>query len=156
MSAEAAIAVAAWQGQCLNFYARAEQAVGRSLEVAAQTGSITKLRHLAGQRLADLIELVGRVDSTDKQMRAFNLALEAWQNVEPQRQFLAHGVSSISTNDSGYWTLLLDVVVYRANKKAPDRWAIKQDEADKFLLELSEAFQKLSGQLGHLNKRLVS
>lgn len=88
-------------------------------------------------------------------MRAFSAALEAWQAVEPKRQFLAHGVASISINDHGNWTLLLDLVIYRSNKPTSDRWAIKQVEADEFLNQLAVAFEKLSGQLGHFRKRLV-
>ena len=155
MPVDAAMSVAAWRGQCLNYFARAEQAVGRSLEIAVEAGETEKLRHLAGQRLADLLEIAGRVGGTDKQTRAFAAALEAWQLVEPKRQFLAHGVASISTNDLGSWTLLLDLVIYRSNKPTPDRWAIKQDEAHQFLTQLADAFKKLSGQLGHLRKRLL-
>lgn len=147
-------AVAAWRGQCLNYFARAEQAVGRSLESAAAAGRSVKLRHLAGHRLADLIELVATVESTDRQARAFTAALSEWQEVEPKRQFLAHGVESISTDRDGQWTVLLDVVAYRSSKPSCERWAIKQSEAEVFRRRLADAFTVLGGQLGQLRKRL--
>lgn len=47
------------------------------------------------------------------------------------------------------------MVIYRSNKAAPERWAIRQEEGDQFLTELADAFKKLSGQLGHFRKRLT-
>jgi hypothetical protein len=140
----------------LNLYARAEQAVGSALEAAHSAGATPQLRHLAGQRLADLITTVEAKGGTGKQMKAFGAALEAWKSVEPNRQFLAHGVASLSADSRENWTLLLDVVAYRKNARLPERWAIKQDEALDFLEKLEDAFKRLSGQLGHFRKRIAA
>ena len=145
-----------WRGKCLNLYARAEQAVGSALEDAHRANATPKLRHLAGQRLADLIVTVEAKGGTGKQMKAFSSALGAWKAVESQRQFLAHGVASTSVDIRGCWTLLLDVVVYRNNQRSSDRWAIKQAEGEEFLRSLEDAFAKLSGQLGHFRKRIAA
>lgn len=145
-----------WRGECMNLFARGERAVGGVLESAALVGKVAKIRHLAGQQLSDLRELAEGTDSTDKQRKALHNALEQWQEVESQRQFLAHGVTSHSWNERGEWTLLLDIVTYRGGKSDNQRWAIKKSEAEEFLNKLSGAFNALSQQLGHLKSRFAT
>lgn len=149
--AEAQQEVAAWRGHCLNFFARGEMAIGVTLREA----DAPKLRHLAGQRLDDLVRIASQTESTEKQAKAFKQAIECWQKVEGHRHFLAHGVASVSFNEKGEWTALFDVTSFRGNKPNDERLAIRQDEAENFLGKVQQAFQNLSSQLGQFRKRLA-
>jgi len=113
-----------------------------------------KLRHLFGQKLADLIALSERIKGTPKQVRAFSNALELWREVEVRRQYLAHGVASVSHDNRRNWIVMFDMVSHRSNTREPLRWAVKQEEAEQFLANLEQAFKQLSAQLGNFRKRL--
>ena len=151
---EAENAVSCWRGHCLNYFGRVESAVGNTLQAAVTVGKAEKLRHLAGQRLADLIAVVGDLGGTLRQQAAFKAALSRWEEVEGKRQFLAHGVACVSTTSNGDWVALFDLTIYRGNAASSGRWAVKQTEAEQFLIDLADAFKSLSGQLGHVRKRL--
>lgn len=143
-----------WRGHCLNYFARFEAAVSKSLEAAKEAGRVAKIRHLAGQQLADLIVLSEEVEGTSKQLKAFSNALNAWQIIEPKRQFLAHGVGTLAHEQNGDWLLLLDVNSYRSNVASFTRWAVREKEAEHFATDLTNAFKAMSGQLGHFRKRI--
>ena len=149
------LGVDCWRGQCLNYFARSEAAVSKSLDAAQAVGKISTIKHLAGQRLAELVRISEELSGTSKQITAFANALRIWQSIESKRQFLAHGVAAISHDPQGQWVALFDLVTYRANNRTEERWAIRQSEAEIFLSELAAAFKSLSGQLGHFRKRIA-
>ena len=151
---EIAQSVDCWRGQCLNYFARTEAAVSRSLDAAQKSGKIRNIRHLAGQRLADLITLSDEISSTDKQRSAFSNALESWRNIELSRQYLAHGVATVAVDNKGGWIAIFDLKTYRSNLGKDERWTVKQYEAEKFTQQLDAAFKTLSGQLGQFRKRV--
>ena len=150
---EVEIEIAAWRGECLNFFARTEAAVSKSLDDAFSAGKVTKIRHLAGQRLADLAELSEQISGTNKQLAAFSNALRTWQSVESKRQFLAHGTLMIAQGQQG-WVAIFDLTTYRGSERSAERWTVTQAEASEFLESLKDAFKRLSGQLGHFRKRI--
>lgn len=153
---EALCAVAQWRGRCLNKFARAERAVGLTMEKVVETYSERKLRHLAGQRFADLEDVARSAGGTPRQLNALGNALQQWKEIEKRRQFLAHGVVAISHNDNGAWTVLFVIVVYRSNEPIADRWAVQEGEAAEFERELGAAFEILSSQLSQFRRRLVA
>ena len=104
--------------------------------------------------MADLIQLSEEVAGTDKELRAFSTALARWQKTEDRRQFLAHGVATVSHDYKQNWVLLLDITTYRSNIGTFHRWALREEEAGEFLSDLENAFKAVSGQLGHFRKRL--
>lgn len=148
--------VDSWRGHCLNYFARGEAVVAKTLETAQASGHIMTIKHLAGQRLVDLIALSNRICGTNKQVSALTSALQMWQDVEAKRQFLAHGVVTVATDAQGKWVALLDVRVFRSSIAKADRLTLKQSEAEEFAKELANAFKSLSGQLGQFRKRLKS
>lgn len=156
MSEQNQLSVDAWRGECLNYFARTEAAVARALESAREAGKIDKIRHLAGQRLVDLIELSKSSGATMKQVAALTTALEDWREVEGKRLFLAHGVLSQYFDHQHGWLALFDLTTYRGKQSESHRWAIKDAEAKLFLDELKNAFKALSGQLGHFRMRMKS
>ena len=151
---ELAHAADCWRGSCLNYFARTEAAVAKTLEAAQTSGKLRNIRHLAGQRLSDLIALSGEIDATDKQKSALSKALKSWQSLEQNRQYLAHGVATIAVDQKGAWIAIYDLKTYRSNVGKEERWAVKQSEAEEFSSQLGQAFKLLSGQLGQFRKRI--
>ena len=139
-----------WRGQCLNVFARVEDAVIRALEAAVEGELTRKIPHLAGQRLAVLEILARQASFTDKQRERFEAVMADWKAIEAKRLFLAHGVATAARENNGAWIVLFDVTVYRANRPLHDRWAIKQSEAIAFAKELTAAHAKVCQQLGIL------
>jgi hypothetical protein len=147
------LTVDSWRGQCLNKYARTELAVAKCLLAAKDADHEVKLRHLGGQRLADLIELSSKIEGTANQKKAFENALNDWLAVEGKRQFLAHGCVTIAHESNGHWVALFDLISFRKPNPEEQRWAIKKQEAENFLEQLSTAFTRMSGEIGHFKKR---
>jgi hypothetical protein len=147
--------VESWRGRCLDFFARAERAVGQTLEAAVTAGKPVKLRHLGGQRLVDLTGFAETCGGTAKQVAALRLSLQSWQRVEARRSFLAHGVATTLLDKNAQWFVTLDFTAYRSNTPVPDRWTLSGPEAAEFERRLSEAFVGLTRELGQLKKRLT-
>lgn len=99
--------------------------VAKTLEAAQASGHIKTIKHLAGQRLVDLIALSNRICGTNKQVSALTNALQMWQDVEAKRQFLAHGVVTVATDAQGKWVALLDDRVFRSSIAKADRLTLK-------------------------------
>lgn len=148
--------IESWRGRCLDFFARAERAVGQMLETAMIAGKPVKLRHLGGQRLVDLAAFAETCGGTAKQVAVLRLSLQNWQTVEARRSFLAHGVATALLDRNSRWFVTLDFTAYRSNAPAPERWTLSGSEAAEFEKRLSEAFAALARELGQLKRRLVT
>ena len=137
-----------WRGRCLNLFARGELAVLRTLEVGRESGLISKIPHLAGQRIAALQVMTGQLQLTEKQVLGLDNSIGEWQRLEQRRLFLAHGVMRLAFEPRGKWVLLLDVRVHRAQRASDDRWTVTQEEAGAFHAELEAGYLALSQRLG--------
>lgn len=147
-------AIAAWRGECLNIYARAEQAVVKTLRLAPGTGHDVHIKHLGGQRLAEMRKLADAVGGTAKQRVAIEAALDTWQEAEDRRRFLAHGVCSVWLNERHEWLAVFDMVTAKGRTLLEERWAVRSEEAEAYRARLHDAFQVLSRELGGLCKRM--
>lgn len=146
-----------WRGRCLNLFAKAERAVALTLEIANQQNASLTIRHLSGQRLADLAKFAeGIGQMTEKQHKALLFALESWQRVECKRVYLAHGVLTVLLDRQADWHVQLDFTRYLTKSREPQRWNCSRREAEQFEAELEKGFKDMSAQLGHLRKRLAS
>jgi hypothetical protein len=143
-----------WRGQCLDLYARAEQAVGDTLELAVQRRKSVGLRHLAGQRLSDLENLIAVEPATENQRKSVCKAIEGWHEMEANRAYLAHGNVHELIDRQGQWWAVFHYTHYAKGIAAPKRWAVSKEEASDFLTRLSESFHALSAQLGQVRKRM--
>nr|WP_166177670.1 hypothetical protein [Altererythrobacter segetis] len=143
-----------WRGRCLDIFARGERAVSLALEAARAKDGTLKIKHLAGQRMSDLAEIVSAEKATLKQTRAIQTALESWAQVEGRRAYFAHGVVTVLLNEQGIWHVQLDFAAYRSSRVEDHRWNLSRSEADAFEAQLIEAFAELSRELGQLKKRL--
>ncbi|WP_435199850.1 hypothetical protein [Qipengyuania sp. 902] len=123
------------------------------MDAAFAAGRIKQIRHLAGQRLADLLKLSEDIPGSAKRLQAFSKTLSHWQTIETKRQFFAHGTVILGSNTNG-WIALFDTVDYRGKERTEQRWAVTEAEATEFTDELKHAFECLGGQLGHFRKRL--
>ncbi|MXP40226.1 hypothetical protein GRI75_01030 [Altererythrobacter soli] len=152
----AASQIDAWRGRCISLFARAESAVGRSLELAAVHGNAVKLRHLGGQRLADLIALTEGCAGTAKQAESLRSALIQWKAVESHRTFFAYGVATALLNKKSHWYVVLDFTAYRGNSPEAERWTLSSQEAEEFEERLARCFADLSRELGLFRVRLAA
>ncbi|MEO6040698.1 MAG: hypothetical protein ABIP41_02245 [Croceibacterium sp.] len=153
---QAAAEIAAWRGRCIDVFAKGERAVGQVLELAnAKDGSI-KIRHLAGQRMADVEEIVDKMTATASQQQAARDAIGNWKDAENKRAFIAHGISTPLLDRNGYWYVHLDFVAYRGSRCEARRWSVSGSEAVEFEASLTEAFKGLATQLGQVRKRFAA
>ena len=144
-----------WRGRCLDHYARTERVIGVTLEKAQQSGQITKLKGLAGQRFLDLESLIRGATGTDKQKAAMQVSTERWRTVEARRAYFAHGVVTALLDQRGNWNARFDLTQYKANAANHERWTIERSEALKFEESLKESFKLVSQQMGLLRKQLA-
>lgn len=146
-----------WRGRCLDLFAKTERAVAVALEAACDKDASLTIRHLAGQRMADLIKLIeGDGKATEKQRNALRRALEAWERVEPQRAYLAHGVATVMLDRQASWHAQFDFTKYQAKNRDPQRWNCSKREAEQFEADLEQGFKNLSAQLGQFRTRLFN
>ena len=143
-----------WRGSCLNLFARAELAVGRCMEAAVVAGKAKKVRHLQGQKLSDLIALTAEIARTTKQKKAFETALNLWDEVQSHRAFLAHGVVVEAIDRQGAWIAVFDMVIHKGDEAIETRWSLTKLEAQAFHERLTDGFKSLSSQLGLLRRDL--
>jgi hypothetical protein len=145
-----------WRGRCLDLFARGERAIALSREAAAERNASVTIRHLGGQRPADLAKLVNEdTQATAKQSKTLLSSLDAWLAVEGRRAFFAHGVVTALLDRHGAWHAKLDFTKYQASKRERQSWTCDRQEALQFEADLEREFKQLSTQLGQFRKRLV-
>lgn len=133
-----------WRGRSLDLFARAERSIGIALEATSTSGRIIKLRHLAGQRLEDLVQLVTAEQATTKQAEALVKAISKWREVEVHRAFLAHGIARELLDRHGAWHVQFDLTAYKTNVPTLERMVLSRSEALEFEKNLEESFKALS------------
>ena len=153
---QACAQIAAWRGRCINLFSRGEAAVIRALEAAIAKGHTITIKHLAGQRTADLEWLTRNETGTVKQRQALSNALAGWAELEARRAYIAHGVVTVRVDKNGLWRARVDFTAYRNGPGEKCRWSFSRTEADDFEMSLERGFRALSAQLGHLRKRLAA
>lgn len=124
------------------------------MEAAVLANKARKVRHLPGQKLGDLIALTAKLERTAKQKQAFDTALNLWDEVQPQRAFLAHGVVTEAIDRHGCWIAIIDMVIHKGDEAIDKRWSVTKDEAYMFHASLTDGFKSLSNQLGQLRRHL--
>ena len=82
--------------------------------------------------------------------------LEAWERVEPQRAYLAHGVATVMLDRQASWHAQFDFTKYQAKNRDPQRWNCSKREAEQFEADLEQGFKNLSAQLGQFRTRLFN
>ena len=118
-------------------------------------GCVT-IKHLAGQRTADLEWLTRNETGTVKQRQALSNALAGWAELEARRAYIAHGVVTVRVDKNGLWRARVDFTAYRNGPGEKCRWSFSRTEADDFEMSLERGFRALSAQLGQLRKRLAA
>lgn len=81
-------------------------------------------------------------------------AISDWKKVEPRRSFFAHGEVTALLDARGTWHARFDLTRYKGNAAIHECWVVDAREAEVFELSLKDGFTMVSGQLGHLRKRL--
>ena len=152
----AAAEINCWRGRCLDLFAKAEAAVDLALRSAIERGMAASMKHLTGQRLAEIVSLASsEARATDRQKQALIASLENWQALYAKRNFFAHGVATVLMDRHGRWSVQLDFWVYRTGREILERWSWNKDEALQFEADLEQCFKALSAQLGCFRSRLA-
>lgn len=144
----------AWRGHCLHCFAQVEASVTETLlSLSERNDSVVKLRHLFGQRLADLGEVIGpEGEFAVPGKKAFE-ALEAFRVHEQLRNILAHGVAKIAVDRQGKWVMVMRQLSIRGKKAERNKLAVEQEEAEQILADLQRTSQRLNSMLGNLRRR---
>ncbi|MDE2560738.1 MAG: hypothetical protein KGL48_00695 [Sphingomonadales bacterium] len=143
-----------WRGRCVNTFARGEDAIGRVLETARSAGHDVRLQHLAGQRLKALRDLSDRLKATEPQRKAWQIALDAWQALDEDRAYLAHGVMITLRDRRGNNFLRQSMTVYKSDKADRRERLLPCDFTGEFEERLKRAYADLRRELGQFRKRL--
>jgi hypothetical protein len=153
----AAAEISGWRGRCLDLFAKGERIIDTVLEAADGGGVPVSMKHLAGQRIADMQKLAAaEKGATEKQRHAGLACLEGWQAVHSKRAFFAHGVVTTLIDKQAGWHVQLDFTRYQGKLRDRQRWTISQQEALEFEERLVRELQALSAQLGQIRKRLAA
>ena len=144
-----------WRGRCLNMFARGERSVDVALEAALAAGSGLGMKHLAGQRLADLAKLVSEEKTaTEEQKQSLQSSLDSWLASNAKRAFLAHGVTTVLLDRHGDWHAQLDFVRYQGKQRQAERWSCSKHEAWDYERLLERNLTLLSSKLGQFRTRI--
>ena len=148
--------ISGWRGRCLDLFARGERIIDAVLEVAGDLDPALTMKHLAGQRIADLRKLASaEKGASEKQKLAVLACLERWQAVHSKRAFFAHGIVTALIDKQAGWHVQLDFTRYQGKQRDRQRWSISNQEAMRFEQELAHETHVLSAQLGQFRKRLA-
>ena len=153
----AAIAgVNAWRGACMQCFAQAEAATTETLLVlhrrAGSRSGKVRLRHLVGQRLADLAEVIGPDGPFEAEGKPAYLALQGFRELEHLRTLVGHSVAKVALDRKGQWIVLLRHLSIRAKTEERSTSAIEQVEAEELLGDLRKRSRRLCAQLERLQK----
>ena len=146
--------IAAWRGRCLDLFAKGERSVSQALEVLRACDPSIKIKHLASQRLNDLVGVTSALTLTGKQRKSLDSALKAWEAVDARRKLFAHGVATPLLDKQGSWHIRFDFIVFPQAELV--QWTASRAEANEFESDLTTAFKALSTELGQLKKRSAS
>lgn len=145
-----------WRGHCLDFFAKCERHIGRALQAlhaSPKFETVVKLRHLAGQRADDMAQLLSECGLTPKEFKAVSDALLTWRSFEEPRNFLAHGVLTITLDPQGKPFAIFDMTVFRANAAEQKRWTVSHAEVVEWEIVWRKSGQDLAQRLGQLRKK---
>jgi len=151
--------VNAWRGAGLQCFCAVETAVTETLLHLSEIpdrGSAVRLRHLIGQRLKDLGQLLGPEGTFGAEGKAAAEALSLFREYEPLRTMLAHGQAKLCVERTGRWIAIFRHIAIRAKQPERSTIVIEQGQAEEKMLGLRRSSQKLCSILANLRKTMTS
>jgi len=150
-------AVRDWRGQAIHHFTVAEAAVTETLLVLADVpdrGAQVRLRHLVGQRFADLAAAIGPGGPFEPEGAAAAAALAAFAPHESLRTTLCHGRAKVWTDAYGDWLVTFEMLALRNRTGVRDTVLYDSARAAAALAGLKADTQTLTAALGLLRKAL--
>ncbi len=145
--------VNAWRGACMQCFAHAEAAVTETLLVlhgVEGRGRTVRLRHLVGQRLADLAAAIDPNGPFEAEGKSASMALEQFREHEDLRNLLGHGVAKVTLEKRRSWVIIFQHLSIKAQAPGRERRVFEQSEAKSVLEELQRKSRKVCSTLGSL------
>ena len=111
-----------------------------------------RLRHLVGQRFADLAEAICPDGPFEVEGKPALQALQGFRELEYLRALVGHSVAKVALDRKGEWIVLLRHLSIRAKTEERSTRAIEQAEAEELLEDLRKRSRRLCTELGRLQK----
>jgi hypothetical protein len=149
--------VNAWRGTCVHHFSSVEAAVAETLLALSEVSPSTiPLRHLIGQRLADLVAATADGGPFEEAGKIAQLELAHYREQhEHFRNLLCHGLVKVTVERGGRWMLVLRLLAFRSGKADRSTLVLEQNEAVARLEALRRDAQRLGSVLGQLRKAVV-
>jgi len=147
-----------WRGASLQCFASVEAAVTETLlhlSAIPGRGDDVRLRHLVGQRLDDLAQVVGEGGAFATEGRGVVPLLAAFRCHEALRTMLAHGQAKLALERNGRWIAIFRIVAIRAKQAERSELVLEESDAAGKLQELKAISQKLCSALGNFRRTLA-
>tara|TARA_R110002124_G_scaffold89707_1_gene229342 strand:- start:7077 stop:7532 length:456 start_codon:yes stop_codon:yes gene_type:complete len=136
-------------------FAQAEAAATETLLVLHRVegrGKEVRLRHLVGQRLADLAAAIEPDGPFGTDGETAFLALEEFKKHEGLRNLLGHGVAKVTLERSGKWIVIVRHLSIKAYVEGRDIRVFDQAEAATVLSDLRKRSNKVCSTLGSVRR----
>ena len=150
--------VNSWRGASLQCFASVEAAVTETLlhlSAIPGRGDDVRLRHLVGQRLDDLAQVVGEGGAFATEGRGVAPLLAAFRCHEALRTMIAHGQAKLALERNGRWIAIFRIVSIRAKQAERSELILEERDAAGKLQELKAISQKLCSALGNFRRTLA-
>ena len=147
-----------WRGASLQCFASVEAAVTETLlhlSAIPGRGDGVRLRHLVGQRLDDLAQVVGEGGAFATEGRSVALLLAAFRCHEALRTMLAHGQTKLALERNGRWIAIFRIVSIRAKQAERSELVLEESDAAGKLQDLKAISQKLCSALGNFRRTVA-
>jgi hypothetical protein len=136
-------------------FAQAEAAASETLLVLHRVkgrGNEVRLRHLVGQRLADLAASIEPDGPFGPEGKAAFCALEEFRKYEGLRTVLGHGVAKVTLERGGSWVLILRHVSITKQSESRSVQVFDQTEAEMVFTDLRKKSRQTCSALGNLRR----
>ncbi len=148
-----------WRGRCLDAFTRGEAAVTECLLTLAampERGVGITLPHLLGERLETLASAVGADGPFALGCPHVAPALARFRKHAPLRNMLCHGVTYITLDQKGRWTVVLRLGALRSGRLVREALPITEDEAGPLADEVMREARNLRARLEKLASGLLA
>jgi hypothetical protein len=145
-----------WRNAGLQCFASAETAVTAALLYLAadiKRGKDVQLRHLFGQRLSDLENVIGPSGAFEDIGKPCLKSLCVFQEEVELRAILAHSVAKIAIDQDGEWVAILTHCSFKAKQPMKHKLVIDAQEAEIRLSKLKARTQSLCKHLENLTSK---
>jgi hypothetical protein len=144
-----------WRGGAIDQFTQAETQISETLLLLSlhpECGAKVALRHLNGQRLDDLMAALGETGPFHTEGKALAKALTRYKSYESLRNFLCHGLMTLTIDRTGKWWGVFKLINFKAGKVEHGVLVVDESEALTLLQDLTKCIQSLTSHATNLRK----